>query len=218
MMKPEQNKLTATAVSIALLLLILIALAATGQVQAVIIRPVLSAASMILIILQALPQVAVWALFVLFSFILFSRSFMRTPAQVQARQIIDYQPNTGRLHVIRQWLYEASFGAFFRRRLIRHLAVILLEAKGYPSGLTNPEMLRIIEKNELQLPQDVRDYLIRGFTNRSNGYSPSETNLIKRLLERFMPQAEHIEKLDPELLGLVSILEKELEISNEHGH
>jgi len=215
-MKPEQNKLIYTAAGIALLLIILVALAATGQLQSAIISPILNAASMFLIVLQALPQVVIWAVFLLFSIIIFSRSFLRSPAPPPEIFVVDYQPDTGRLHIIRQWLYEASFGTFFRRRLIRHLALILLEAKGYPPELTNPERLRIFETNEVNLPQDIRDYLIGGFTNRGSGYVPSETNLIKRLIGRYRPASNHEEKLDPELLGLITILEKELEISNEH--
>jgi hypothetical protein len=114
------------------------------------------------------------------------------------------------VQTLARWIQRASQGEYFKWNLAHNVGEIALEVLAYREHATVEQVRQRLREGRLDLPPEVRAYLMAGqaprFT-RSNG-------LLRRFRHRWLRPAPSF-SLDPALLELVQLLEEQLEIGGQ---
>nr|MBN1229386.1 hypothetical protein [Anaerolineae bacterium] len=209
----KKKKRTALVFFAASLILLLVLLLVTGVLQAYVVLPLLRLFGIITTFINLLPQPILWAIFLATSLLIAFRTLAIGSLRPQSTGT-GRGDSPGRVTDLSIWVEKARRD-FMRRHLIRHLLDITLQAYGQEK-LTWWQAARLLERNDLDLPEGVRNSLLHGLEHNgipANSNRNPITALIRRVRRpngRTTDQAQYTDIED-----IVVHLENKLGIS--HG-
>ena len=166
----------------------------------------LTTASMI----DSLPQLLVWLLFMFIvvqllttGLLRFARAFQNKSGGLGRRTAAD--PVLSPVQKYQHWIERANKGVYFRWRVVERLMQIVVDTKHHGKPQTRLQIEQSIVNNTHQLPSDIHRYLVDGLQARNN-IEPAKR---MRGLLTDINQADH-----SELERTLTYLEQSLEIRN----
>jgi hypothetical protein len=163
------------------------------------------------ILLESLPQLPIWLLFLFLSLLIAVRSLLGHP-QPGPPQLDEAGRKGGGISRLARRIRRGADSGYYKWHLARHLRTMVLEALSYEHQLTPEEVGLRLDSGELDAPPEVLAYLHAGLTP---DYSRSPSFLWKlghRLASRLQ-----ITTIDPDLLRVVEFLEDRFEIGHPPG-
>lgn len=179
--------------------------------------PVLAVAARVDILLRAVPQAALWAIFVALAGLGAMGSLLR--GVKLAAPPADAEPQRrGRVAELARWVQQTGEGRYFRRRLLQQMLGLTLAARGRDPQPDLPTLQRIVQTNELDLPPDAHAYLADGLsavTYRDLESMSQRGDAFWLRLRRLLLRGRLTAPPDPGLERLVAYLEHVMEIPDD---
>ncbi len=191
--------------ALALVLTAALTLLLRGLVRELIILPLLQLYWVVRILLESIPQLLLWSLFVGVALLIAGGSLIGwRRAQERAEAAQREQP--GRVAAWARWIRQAEEGDYSRWRLAHRLGGLALDLLAYRQQCPPEQVKRQLEEGSLAMPPEVRAYLQAGLGRGLWGPS-SHLSLLWRRLRGAPPPSP----LDVELEAVIRFLETQLE-------
>jgi hypothetical protein len=159
------------------------------------------------ILLESLPQLALWIVFLFVALIVAVRSLVGR--QGSGPQPLDEEgQQRGRISILSGRIRRSAESEYYKWHLARHLRRLVLETLAYEHRLTEEEVGQRLGSTALDAPPEVQAYLYAGLApiyTRSSG-------LLGRLRHRLASSVQSTQ-IDPDLLQVVEFLEAQLEVA-----
>lgn len=178
--------------------------------------PLLAAAARVDLLLRAVPQSVLWALFIGLAVLVAAATLLRG-ASLPARAAGPRPRYDGRVEQLAYWVEQAGEGRYFRRRLLQQMVGLSLAARGREPLPDLASLQGVLQANELDLPPGAHAYLAEGFgalTYRDPGSTPRRGEAVRARLKQ-LARRQRAAPPDPRLEQLVAHLEYLLEIPND---
>lgn len=214
MSNAQRRLLIAAGVGAAALVL---ALALGEQLREAVVTPILYVVWAVGGFLGSFPQAIYWAVFITAALALALGSLH---TRIQISQPGPYTAEKAALShvmILSRRVRDAELGAYFRRRLARHLLNLTLQAKGYHEVLSSQETRTLLQSGRLRLPAGGTTYLESYLAQDNDQRWGLLDRLRLRLRDAFFPDWNNT-PYDPHLIELIDHLEKELEITHHDHH
>ena len=148
------------AIGLALLLVGPLALLINGTIGDAVVVPLLFLWWATQVFYQSIPQVLLWAVFVLIAVLLVAKSFRRSSALLPPAE-----PQTvaqGRVVDWSRWLHDSSCDDHSRWRLAQRLSQLAVETLAFRDQCPPSEISRRLDNGTLDIPPQLRAYLHAG--------------------------------------------------------
>ncbi|RMF25951.1 MAG: hypothetical protein D6759_20525, partial [Chloroflexi bacterium] len=147
--------------ALALILTVALTLLLRGLVRELIILPLLQLYWVARILLESVPQLLLWGLFVGLAFLIAGGSLLRWQRE-QERTESERRPHPGRVATWARWIRQAEEGDYSRWRLAHQLGGLALDLLAYRQQCPQEQVKRQLEEGTLAMPPEVRAYLRAG--------------------------------------------------------
>jgi hypothetical protein len=157
-------------------------------------------------LLQAIPQLPLWALLIVIALFIATGSLAGKHAAARKRSVVK-TTYVGPVQVIARWIHQGARGYYFRKRLAHRLGRLAVTALAPHERLTPRQARESLDR--LNAPPEVRAYLLAGL-GPEFAEIPRPANLLTRLRDLLKMSARNAPlDLDPD--EVVRFLEHQLE-------
>jgi uncharacterized MAPEG superfamily protein len=157
------------------------------------------------ILLDSLPQVLVWAVFLMILLNLAVTSLLRVRRgrRVKSEPSLD---SVGQVQFLAMRIRSATQGEFYAWNLVRYLSKVVADVLAYDQGTTSDRAAWLVRSDEFQAPDEVRTYLQIGRTSR-----PRKSGGLLSRLRQLVAGSLEPRPSDRSLESVVRFLEDKLE-------
>jgi len=192
-----------------LTLIVVIALAVLFKdtVRRILVEPVMYLAWLLRLGFESLPQVFLWIALALIGLLVAGTSLIgivQRPPRAASIERNFADP----VETLARWIDHAARGYYFKWRLAQHLSALGLEALAQRRHISVEEARRQLEAGQLDVPPDIRAYLLAGLASDWYSVRPGPRPRL-RAAARSSPL-----DLAPE--AIVQFLETQLEAERDH--
>ena len=156
--------------------------------------------------LRSIPQPVIWALLLAMASRIALKALSadgKPTKPARAAQAIQ----SGRVAVWARWIRRSTYGSYSRWHLSHELANLMLGILDSRDRLPRAQFRQRLEAGELDVPPEIRAYLLAGLQPISSG----PPNIFARLVQRYRPRAR-TSPLDLSPESVVRLLEDQLEV------
>jgi hypothetical protein len=162
------------------------------------------------ILYDSIPQLPLWALFLVMAVLIALRSLIKSKEPRQ--QVMKVQADhPGQIRVLTRWIQRAAEGEYFRWGLTRHLEGLILEVLAHRERVTPEQVRQHLRTGRLEVPPEIGAFL----QVRTTLTFSRPTSLLSWLRHRLRLSTGH-SSFDPDLERIVQFLEDQLEVQHDH--
>ena len=163
---------------------------------------------------SGIPQFILWGIFLGLLLVLGLRSLTLRDIQLPSRSRTPKPRSAGRVRELRNQLATSGDSAYFKHRVIRHLATLTLSALGHRERLTPDEARAMIRSGQVPINDELLAFLEEGWQRQGRQIELMKKNRtwLDELLSRLRPERSARNWSDPRIEALIAVLESELEV------
>jgi hypothetical protein len=191
---------------IALLLTIPLAFLLKDVAQQIFLIELPQTAWRLRLLLQIVPQTAIWTFLLGLVLLIAVRSLVRREAPPRQESDTGAE-QLGQISAIARRIEHASDLAYFRRSLASELRSLTLEVMAHQHRATPEQMRRLLMDEGLEIPSQVQNYL-----NQEEAPIRSSPSRLFARLRRRLSRGMRFPQIDPELEQTVQFLESQVGI------
>lgn len=174
------------------------------------------------ILFESIPQLPLWALFLVVAASIAVRSLIKGRQPLQKVTIVEADSSRvgdypGRIQVLARWIQRAAEGEYFRWGLVQYLEELILEVLAHHEGATLGQMRQRLRTGRLDAPPEIQAFLQ---TKQRPTFS-RPASLLSWLRRRLQSSTEELwsqtSPSAPDLESIVQFLEDQLEVQHDYG-
>ncbi len=205
--------------AVSILTSVLLAVLLREEIRARLVVPVSYVVWYINLILETVPQPILWIALIFFGFVVAGRVILKNlPQSELPKEPVFSGQSASRFQYWMWYITTYRISPFANENLARNLSRLLLEIIAHQEHLTLEETESSLQKGNLNLPDDIRQFLLTRRLTKSTPQVRPVRRWIDRLLQRAMPnrlEPQESSEARQKLERITQFIEDRLEI--QHG-